>query len=199
MALMLVLLLSPPWGSGQLPQPTFKKEWTFRTKMSKTEVIIGVVRPPNDEKALGMSLYSPKASEFDLTLAEEAGFVDKVLRELPSVGADPRALSYIVTDIHQQDVMVNLALAAARSPRSKTRIGWATALLNESHAFDPLNAVLKPYGLHIGTIGGVEEFIVEKLIDSPIANNERVARLDKNMRTLTVANFVIVIEKADKN
>ncbi len=79
----------------------------------------------------------------------------QVLREMPSLGLDPRKLSYVGKRLYEEDVVEKLAYTCADSQKwresmrrgGENRTALLVALLNKSQVYEPYNQAFQAYGI----------------------------------------------------
>jgi len=128
------------------------KRWDFA--LPHGSLRIGVEATPDGSISLSMG---PSGSVKEAPVAEQVEPLKQVLAELPNLGLDPRKLAYLGTRIFDEDVLKKLAYACADSQawKSSMRAGGTNKnrivveLLNQSGAYEPLNAAFRPYDLQV--------------------------------------------------
>ena|SRR2546425_796280 len=181
-------------------QVHYKKIWEF--KVQDGTLHVALVIPKEFE-----STPSPPVLEISYegephpSLAEEAGFLREVLHDLPSVGADPHALSAIyMRGPIEPEVKRRLAITALHSQEWRNFItkGFGNPelivdhLLNSLRAYDAFNAALEEYGLQVKTVGA-EKSASAKCLDLKIPDLPCSVR--HNPRVPAGASLSIILER----
>jgi hypothetical protein len=149
-----------------------RKTWEFKTQHGLVK--IGLLLDPSRPNAPSLEiLYEGEAHP---SVAEEVGFVRKVLRELPGLGVDPHTLrSTCMRGFAEPEVTRAVATAALHSTawdRRTTITGGAERvvedLLNSLGIYNGFNAAFADYGLSV-KVESIEKVAIARCRDVKIS------------------------------
>jgi hypothetical protein len=134
------------------------------------------------------------------SVAQEAGFLHEVLKEMSATGVDPHHLSSLcMRGFVEPEVQRSLAIAALHSPdwRNFTKIpGGAERvvedLLNELKLYDGFNSSLKEYGYAV-KVSGVEKVSGSNCLQLELG--DALCGPQHNRSVPTGANFCLSFQK----
>lgn len=126
------------------------KSWTF--SLEHGSLRIDLKSTPDGMISLGLG---PNGQKPEAPVSEQIGPLKQVLAEMPSLGLDPRQVTYLSTRIFTQDVLENLAYKCADSQtwrssmkdKGKDKEQVLISLLNESKVYASYNEAFKLYGI----------------------------------------------------
>jgi hypothetical protein len=162
-AVLLLALLAPREAAAQSLEK-LHKEWPFQSKKGEAKIEIDRTR----DGRIILSILAPPC-EACASFEEETSALEKVLKELPGIGLDPRKISMITKGVDEPEARVAVADAALRSklwlscirqsycPANQTLVN----LLNETNAFAPIYKVMEKYGLK-GQVASAEKVSLQR-------------------------------------
>jgi hypothetical protein len=148
-------------------EPQILKTWNFQGMKGTIDMRLTRSVSPGGNTATVLHIYSTDGTP--RSVAEEAGFLAKVLDDLPKAGISVQSLDWISFRFNESEAVSKVAAYAASSKRWRESLKTknlsvayplVTSFLNASGAYEEWDRVFKQHGL-ILKVAGVEEVIME--------------------------------------
>ncbi len=128
------------------------KIWTFSLEHGSLRISL-----KSSSDGLSSLGFGPNGQAPEAPVAEQIEPLRQVLAQMPSLGLDPRKITYVGTRIFSRDVIQKLAYACADSSAwgvSMRNGGQGNeklviALLNQSGAYESYNEVFRQFGMRV--------------------------------------------------
>lgn len=148
-------------------EPETQKIWRFQGSAGTVEIKLTRYVNSDGTKPTSLHIYSLDGTPRIVT--EEAGFLAKVLDDLPKARISVQSLNWISFRFNESEAVSKVAACAASSKQWKRSLKTrnisvvyplVTSCLNASGAYEEWNGVFKQHGLTL-KVAGVEEVIME--------------------------------------
>lgn len=148
-------------------EPQILKTWSFQGAEGTVNMQLTQTVGSDGKTATVLHIYSPDGAP--RSVAKEAGFLSKVLDDLPKAGIGHQALDWISFRFNESKAVSKVATYAASSKRWRESVKTknmsvvyplVTSFLNASGAYEEWDRVFKQHGLTL-KVAGVEEVIME--------------------------------------
>jgi len=179
-------------------QSNVKKKWQFA--LQQGTVNMALLIDPALPNVSSVSLWYEGGAH--PSIAEEAGFIHQILRQLPGLGINPHSLSAItMRGCAEPEVQQGLAIAALHSQawrlKKKSPEGLMQDLLNSIGAYNGFNTALEEYGLVVSRVGSAEKVGTEPCKDLKLADS--ICAAHPNRQVPTSANLYVEIVPKGKD
>ena len=169
----LMLVIDPSLFADALSrQSRITRTWDFKKENATISIsVLYPVAPSGSYASLTITLSSGVKSAEYVTLQEEASCVAEVLKQLPSIGIDPKfVLTVYFPYISDNDTKRKMAIAAAYSKKVQKEIKeegivkpeTLVELLDSVDAYNEFKTLFKQFGCSF-SIGYAEEVIVAQI------------------------------------
>jgi hypothetical protein len=147
-------------------EPKILKTWSFQGKEGTVNIRLTRSVDTAGKTATVLHIYSPEGAP--RSVAEEAGFLAKVLDDLPNAGIGHQSLDWISFRFNESEAVSKVATYAASSKRWRESLKaknpsivypLVTSFLNSSRAYEDWDRVFEQHGLTL-KVAGVEEVIM---------------------------------------
>jgi len=148
-------------------EPAIQKVWRFQGREGAVEIELTRFVNADGTTPTSLHIYSPNGAP--RSVAEEAGFLAKVLDDLPEAGIKVQSLDWISFRFNESEAVSKVAAYAASSKQWRESLNTkkisivyplVTSFLNESGAYEAWDRVFRQHGLTL-KVAGVEEVIME--------------------------------------
>jgi len=148
-------------------EPQILKTWNFEGKAGAVNIRLTRAAGSAGKTATVLHIYSPNGTP--RSVAEEAGFLAKVLDDLPNAGISAESLDWISFRFNEPEAVSKVAVYAVSSKQWRAALktksipvaySLVTSFLNESGAYGEWERVFRKHGLALKVVG-VEEVIME--------------------------------------
>jgi hypothetical protein len=174
-------------------EPQLTKTWKFKGQGGEVEIVLTRFAQGNHvgPTSLSISSYSGRPQ----SLAEEAGFLSKVLDELPNYGVELKSLDWISCRFNLPEAVDRVATYAASSARWRGALNTTNparayplvaSFMNDSGAFREWESTFRKHGLRL------EVASVEKVFFEPFPKTGATCPPRSNCKNLRVPTDALV-------